>query len=120
MRKLLAAVTAILFFLHFFQIATAQQKYLGNRGMNHPFHAAFYQALKWRSIGPYQGGRSVVAVGLPNNPMVYFFGSTGGGLWKTDDGGWSWQNTSDGFFQSGSIGAIAIAPSDVNVMYVGM
>ena len=52
--------------------------------------------------------------------MVYFFGSTGGGLWKTDDGGWSWQNTSDGFFQSGSIGAIAIAPSDHNVMYVGM
>lgn len=120
MRKLLAAVTAILFFLHFFQIATAQHKYSGNRGMNHPFHAAFYQALKWRSIGPYQGGRSVVAVGLPNNPMVYYFGSTGGGLWKTDDGGWSWQNTSDGFFQSGSIGAIAIAPSDVNVMYVGM
>ena len=120
MRKLLVAGIAIVYVVLYSQVASAQNKYQGLGGLNRPFHAAFYQALKWRSIGPYQGGRSVVAVGLPNNPMVYYFGSTGGGLWKTEDAGWSWFNISDGFFQSGSVGAIAIAPSDPNVMYVGM
>ena len=120
MRRLLVAGIAIVLILHCSQIVSAQNKYQGFGGANRPFHAAFFQALKWRSIGPFQGGRSVVAIGLPNNPMVYYFGSTGGGLWKTEDGGWSWQNTSDGFFQSGSVGAIAIAPSDPNVLYVGM
>lgn len=120
MRKLLVAGIATVLILLSSQLASAQNKNQGLGGVNRPFHAAFYQALKWRSIGPYQGGRSVVAVGLPNNPMVYYFGSTGGGLWKTEDAGWSWHNISDGFFQSSSVGAIAIAPSDHNVIYVGM
>lgn len=121
MRKwLVAGIATIVLIVLYSQLASAQNKYQGLGGVNRPFHAAFYQALKWRSIGPYQGGRSVVAVGLPNNPMVYYFGSTGGGLWKTEDAGWSWHNISDGFFQSSSVGAIAIAPSDPNVIYVGM
>ena len=69
-------------------------------------------ALRWRSIGPYRGGR-VTAV-------VYYMGATGGGVWKTDDAGTTWNNVSDGFFRSGSVGAIAVAQSDANIVYVGM
>jgi photosystem II stability/assembly factor-like uncharacterized protein len=61
----------------------------------------------------------VAVAGLPSNPMTYFAGYTGGGLWRTDDAGISWRNISDGHFTSGSIGAIAVAPSDENVIYVG-
>lgn len=79
-----------------------------------------FTALSWRNIGPFRGGRSVAAVGLPSQPLTYFAGYTGGGLWRTDDAGNSWRNISDGFFKTGSVGAIAVAPSDENVIYVGM
>lgn len=81
---------------------------------------ALYQNLQWRCIGPYRGGRSVAVCGVPNQPLVYYMGATGGGVWKTEDGGLSWRNISDGFFQSGSVGAIAVAEKDPNVIYVGM
>lgn len=80
---------------------------------------AHYQHLQWRNIGPYRGGRSVAVAGFPNNPLAYLMGTTGGGIWKTIDAGTSWFNISDGYFQTASIGAIAIAPSDPNVIYVG-
>ena len=76
--------------------------------------------LQWRNIGPFRGGRSVAVVGHPTNDQVYYFGSTGGGVWKTEDAGLSWRNISDGFFATGSVGAIAISESDPNVLYVGM
>ncbi|WP_309671115.1 glycosyl hydrolase [Gemmatimonas sp.] len=79
-----------------------------------------FAALSWRNIGPFRGGRSVAAVGVPSQPLTYFAGYTGGGLWRTDDAGNSWRNISDGFFKTGSVGAIAVAPSDENVIYVGM
>lgn len=79
-----------------------------------------FAALSWRNIGPFRGGRSVAAVGLPSQPLAYVAGYTGGGLWRTDDAGNSWRNISDGFFKTGSVGAIAVAPSDENVIYVGM
>lgn len=79
-----------------------------------------FTALSWRNIGPFRGGRSVAAVGLPSQPLTYFAGYTGGGLWRTDDAGNNWRNISDGFFKTGSVGAIAVAPSDENVIYVGM
>jgi len=79
-----------------------------------------FTALSWRNIGPFRGGRSVAAVGLPSQPLAYLAGYTGGGLWRTDDAGNSWRNISDGFFKTGSVGAIAVAPSDENVIYVGM
>ncbi len=79
-----------------------------------------YHGLKFRNIGPFRGGRSNAVTGVPNNPLTYYFGSTGGGVWKTEDAGISWKNISDGFFETGSVGAIAIAPSDQNVIYVGM
>jgi photosystem II stability/assembly factor-like uncharacterized protein len=77
-------------------------------------------ALEWRSIGPYRGGRVVAVAGDPVHQQVFYFGSTGGGVWKTNDGGQYWQNVSDGYFKRASVGAIAVAPSDPNVIYVGM
>ncbi|WP_291156822.1 WD40/YVTN/BNR-like repeat-containing protein [Gemmatimonas sp. UBA7669] len=83
------------------------------------FDSTTFTALRWRNVGPWRGGRSVAVAGLPSNPLTYFAGYTGGGLWRTDDAGISWRNISDGWFASGSIGAIAVAPSDENVLYVG-
>ncbi|MCB0637905.1 MAG: glycosyl hydrolase [Lewinella sp.] len=84
-----------------------------------PFQSGLYQGAQWRQIGPYRGGRSVAVAGVPGQDQVYYMGSTGGGVWKTTDAGQQWENISDGFFQVGSIGAVAVAPSDPNVVYVG-
>ncbi|MEL6122494.1 MAG: glycosyl hydrolase [Bacteroidota bacterium] len=78
----------------------------------------YYNSLEWRSIGPFRGGRSCAVTGVPGKPNLFYFGATGGGVWKTLDGGRSWENISDGFF-GGSVGAIAVAQSDHNVIYVG-
>ena len=80
----------------------------------------YYQPLLWRNVGPARGGRSVTATGVPGNTQVYYMGTTGGGVWKTEDAGISWRNVSDGYFKTGSVGAVAVAPSDANVVYVGM
>jgi photosystem II stability/assembly factor-like uncharacterized protein len=79
-----------------------------------------FKAAKWRSIGPFRGGRAVAACGVVGDPKTYYMGTTGGGLWKTDDMGISWRNVSDGYFKTGSVGAVAVAESDPNVVYVGM
>ena len=79
-----------------------------------------FKTVKWRSIGPFRGGRSNTATGVIGNPKTYYMGTTGGGVWKTDNMGISWRNISDGFFKTGTVGAIAVAPSDPNVVYVGM
>src|SRR5262245_2977954 len=73
---------------------------------------AALQALSWRSVGPFRGGRSVAVAGVPGQPMVYYFGGTGGGVWKTADAGISWRNVTDGWIATGSVGAVAVAPSD--------
>ena len=79
------------------------------------------KGLRWRSIGPYRGGRSVAVAGVPSQPMVYYFGGTGGGVFKTTDGGANWEPVSDGQpFGTGTVGAIAVADSDPNTVYVGM
>ena len=85
-----------------------------------PYDPDVYQNLEWRFIGPYRGGRVTTAVGVPGQANVYYQGATGGGVWKTTDAGLSWKNVSDGFLKTGSVGAIAVAPSDPNVVYVGM
>ena len=77
-------------------------------------------ALEWRCIGPPRGGRVVAVAGDPVNPAVFYFGACAGGVWKTDDAGTYWQNVSDGFFKTASVGAIEVAPSDPNVIYAGM
>ncbi len=81
---------------------------------------ALLQTLEWRCIGPFRGGRVVAVAGDPVHSQVFYFGSTGGGVWKTTDGGIIWENVSDGYFKRASVGAIAVAPSDPNVIYVGM
>jgi photosystem II stability/assembly factor-like uncharacterized protein len=76
--------------------------------------------LEYRMVGPFRGGRVGAVAGDPLDAQVFYFGSTGGGVWKTYDGGIYWQNVSDGFFQRASVGAIAVATADPNVVYVGM
>jgi photosystem II stability/assembly factor-like uncharacterized protein len=80
----------------------------------------YFKPLKWRSIGPFRGGRSVATSGVRGDIHTYYMGTTGGGLWKTDDMGLNWKNISDGFFKTGSVGAIAVSESDPNIIYVGM
>lgn len=77
-----------------------------------------YSSLNYRLIGPFRGGRSAAVTGVPGQPNLFYFGATGGGVWRTQDGGRSWENISDGFF-GGSIGAVEVAQSDHNVIYVG-
>jgi photosystem II stability/assembly factor-like uncharacterized protein len=79
-----------------------------------------FEGLQFRSIGPYRGGRSVAVTGVRGQPLTFLFGGTGGGVWKTVDGGSNWEVLSDKDFKTGSVGAIAVAESDPNVLYAGM
>ncbi|MFC0655513.1 WD40/YVTN/BNR-like repeat-containing protein [Mongoliitalea lutea] len=77
-----------------------------------------YDAVQWRLVGPHRGGRSAAVSGVIGDRNTFYFGATGGGVWKTTDGGSTWANVSDGYF-GGSIGAVTVAPSDPNIIYVG-
>jgi photosystem II stability/assembly factor-like uncharacterized protein len=83
------------------------------------YDSSAFRALTWRLIGPFRGGRANAIAGVTSQPFVYYAGYTGGGVWKTENAGASWRNISDTFFRVGSIGAIAVAESDPNVIYVG-
>ncbi|HLG99720.1 MAG TPA: hypothetical protein VKX49_25655 [Bryobacteraceae bacterium] len=76
--------------------------------------------LKYRNIGPFRGGRVDAVAGVTSQPSVYYFGATGGGVWRTNDGGATWVPVSDGQFKTGSVGAIGVSESDPNTIYVGM
>jgi photosystem II stability/assembly factor-like uncharacterized protein len=78
-----------------------------------------FGALRWRSIGPPRGGRSIAVAGSASRPNEYYMGATGGGLWKTTDGGVTWRPVTDGQIQSSSIGAVAVAPSNPDIVYIG-
>ena len=82
------------------------------------FPQELYSSMEYRSIGPHRGGRSAAVTGVPGEPNKFYFGAAGGGVWKTLDGGRTWSNISDGYF-GGSIGAVEVAKSDPNVIYVG-
>ena len=83
------------------------------------FDPSLYGAMEYRLVGPYRGGRSGTVTGIPGDRDTYYFGSAGGGVWKSDDGGSKWFNISDGFF-GGSVGSVAVSESDPNVIYVGL
>ncbi|RRQ48397.1 glycosyl hydrolase [Maribacter algicola] len=78
-----------------------------------------YESMAYRNIGPFRGGRSTTVTGIPDDIFTYYMGATGGGVWKTTDGGTTWNNISDGFFNTTGIGDITVAPSDPNIIYVG-
>ena len=82
------------------------------------FSEKYYDALQWRNIGPFRGGRSAAVTGVSGKANLFYMGSTGGGVWKTNDAGNTWENISDGFF-GGSVGAVAVSEWDNNVIYVG-
>src|ERR671936_760766 len=92
---------------------------LAQAGGNTVIDLKMYQDLRWRSIGPHRGGRSTAAVGVRTQPNVFYMGATGGGVWKTENYGITWIPVSDGQIPTGSIGAIDVADSDPNVVYVG-
>lgn len=107
--KLLLIVTAMLL---------SNQAFADGDKVSEDLNARFSPVMKYRPIGPFRGGRSCAVTGVPGRPMLYYFGSAGGGVWKTEDGGSSWDNLSDGYF-GGSIGAISVSLSNPNVIYVG-
>ena len=95
----------------------------GSNMLNHSTFGVsdnYLGAVRWRCIGPPRGGRVVAVAGDPVDPAVFYFGACAGGVWKTADGGTYWQNISDGFFNTASVGALAVSESDNNVVYAGM
>ena len=110
---LLCAISAFSF------IATAQKTKSAEPIPTTKVESDKFNGIKWRSIGPFRGGRANAIAGIPQDDNVYYVGYTGGGIAKTDDAGITWKNISDGFFKVGSIGEIAICETDPNVIYVG-
>ncbi|HZK79110.1 MAG TPA: glycosyl hydrolase, partial [Gemmatimonadaceae bacterium] len=84
------------------------------------YDSSYFTGLDWKSIGPNRGGRSITSAGSSSRPNEYYFGATGGGLWKTTDGGTSWNPVTDGKIRSSSVGAVAIAESNPDIVYIGM
>ena len=101
-----------------FSLETVAQRKNKSQKNKVGYDQSLYSSLKFREIGPFRGGRSCAVTGVDGNPNLFYFGSTGGGVWKTTDGGKTYKNISDGYF-GGSIGAVAVSKSDPNVIYVG-
>src|SRR5213595_4054334 len=105
-----AALGLVIVFLHFnFGAAVQAQQTIG---------PDTYSGLKWRVFGPFRGGRVNAVSGAPGQPTVFYFGSVGGGVWKSINSGRTWTPVFDSQ-PAGSIGAIGVAPSNPNVVYVG-
>ena len=83
------------------------------------YDTSLYRGLVWRQVGPFRGGRVTAVAGVVGQPLVFYMGATGGGVWKTLDAGLTWEPVSDKFFTAGSVGGLAVAPSDPNVVYAG-
>ena len=108
-------------FLSVVAIALQAVVVTGQQAQPSPSPSDPLKALQWRSIGPYRGGRVTAVAGVASQPMVFYFGATGGGVWKTVDGGINWEVISDGsVFGTGSVGAIGLSDSDPNTIYIGM
>lgn len=112
MKKTIFPLSIALFICYF---SNAQQQ---KTNPNSTFDPSVYAGIKWRELGPFRGGRSCTVTGVKGNPNLYYFGSVGGGVWRTTDAGQTWGNITDKYF-GGTIGAVAVAESDANVIYVG-
>ena len=119
MKMLKPLMLCALTFILVFPEALAQKRKKTNQSdPTLSFSSNLYEGLEWRNIGPFRGGRSAAVTGVSGQPNLFYFGSTGGGVWKTNDAGNSWENLSDGYF-GGSVGAVAVSDWDPNVIYVG-
>ncbi len=116
MKQLFSKAGMLLLALSFFSISNQAQRRKTQTTPQVP--SELYSSMEYRLIGPFRGGRSAAVTGVPGQPNLFYFGATGGGVWKTLDGGRTWENISDGYF-GGSIGAVEVAKSDPNVIYVG-
>ena len=83
------------------------------------YDAQFFSGLKWRNIGPNRGGRSIGVAGSPGRPLEYYFGATGGGVWKTADGGTTWKPVTDTALRTSSVGTVAVSESNPDIVYIG-
>ena len=109
----------LVFVLSIFSTSFAQKK-SDKTNSSVPLAKEFYENLSWRNIGPVRGGRSLGSAGSPGRPNEYYFGATGGGLWKTTDGGNEWAPVTDGQITSSSVGAVAVAETNPDIVYIGM
>ncbi len=114
--RAIARFTLLLLICFTIHPAEAQRKKKAPR--EPAFDASLYDSMKWRLVGPFRGGRAGTVTGVVGNPNLYYMGTAGGGVWKTEDAGSSWSCISDGYF-GGSIGAVAVSESDPNIIYVG-
>jgi photosystem II stability/assembly factor-like uncharacterized protein len=112
MRKIIYTV-ALLFFIVF--NCKAQTKKVADHSAA---DSVYFSKVKYRLVGPFRGGRSGAVAGSYKNKSTFYFGATGGGVWKSIDAGANWKNISDKYF-GGTIGSVAVAPSDESVIYVG-
>lgn len=119
-KQFTVAVFTAIFVILMADVSTAQIFGHGEETDSPKFKKELFKDLKYRNIGPYRGGRSVAVSGHASQPYTFYTGFTGGGVYKTTDGGSSWINISDDYFKTGSVGAISVAPSDANVIYAGM
>lgn len=118
MKKYLAQLGFLALALACIPLTMHAQRRKKQQAVQTAYPEALYSSMEYRSIGPHRGGRSAAVTGVPGEPNLFYMGATGGGVWKTLDGGRSWENISDGYF-GGSIGAVEVAKSDPNVIYVG-
>ncbi|MDA9089382.1 glycosyl hydrolase [Maribacter arcticus] len=118
MKKHLTKASIIMLVLVILPLSLLSQRRNKSQINTPTYPEELYSSLEYRSIGPYRGGRSAAVTGVPGEPNLFYFGAAGGGVWKTLDGGRTWDNISDGYF-GGSIGAVEVAKSDPNVIYVG-
>jgi len=116
MKKVLAILVMTLLLTS--AIDAQRRKKNANSENTKSYNTALYEGMEWRQVGPFRGGRSATVAGVPGKPTLFYMGATGGGVWKTNDGGNTWENISDDFF-GGSVGAVAVSEWDNNVLYVG-